>query len=342
MIVVFTNTSLYYIHDGLHIITIGDGLYNSKYKKGQFKESKESRRARNKIAKKNKFDPSHQESTLEEKIRFEKEQLEDDSDDESDNMDHIVDTHEEEAETRNDKMEISTQLPSTPSKDITAQDSNPTPPLSANQSRIEQLRSRLHAKLEEKRSQRPVTPGTNDTMVSKRAARRAEKKRRIELAIKKKEMSGSRGGAGSTQTGRSSQPKIVMKDLGGSKINDTTALNSIDNTKNDDLSGIDFGGIAGLKNDLVGNYSEANKSLKNKGKKKSLERLLAEAEAKKDRLRQLKESGDAEDKEKAKKIIWGDTLKIARYVCLIVCECTKFSLEHTIIMIHNSHYFDLK
>ena len=57
-----------------------------------------------------------------------------------------------------------------------------------------------------------------------------------------------------------------------------------------------------------------NKSLKNKGKKKSLERLLEEAEAKKARLRQLKESDALEDKEKAKKIEWGDALKAARYV----------------------------
>lgn len=263
----------------------GDGVYNAKYKKGQFKESKESRRARNKKLMKNKFNPS-KESTLEEKERLEKEEYENDSSSD-DEMEHIQDDHEEELDS------------STPKGSL--------PPPSAfnpNQSRIEQLRARLHAKLEEKRSSRPGLSGNSDTMVSKRAARRAEKQRKIELAKKRN----ANASSGSTQTGRKKSEKIVLvKDLGGSKISDTENKASI----GDDLSGIDFGGIAGLKNDLTGNYSEANKSLKNKGKKKSLESLLAEAEAKKERLRQLKQSDDIEDKEKAKKIVWGDTLKAA-------------------------------
>jgi len=101
--------------------------------------------------------------------------------------------------------------------------------------------------------------------------------------------------------------------MGGTKLNNPDIDQKNKQTVMDDLMGIDFGSIAGLKNDFQtnGNYSSFNKSLKNMGKKKSLERLLAEAEAKKERLRQLKESDNVEDKTKAKNMIWGDTLKAA-------------------------------
>lgn len=278
-------------------ISKGDGLYNPKYRKGQHKESKEARRARNKALKINKFNPDR-ESTREEKARVEKEEYEVDSDDGDDNnVDHIQDKHEEEGEGEEveEKMDTSEKI---------TKSSDPSPAHNPNVSRIEELRAKLRAKLEEKRSQRPGGNGNSDSMVSKRAARRAEKKRRAELAKKRQATAPS----GSTQTGKNKGEKIrLVKDLGGSKINET-----VGKSVSDDLSGIDFGGIAGLKNNLSGNYTDANKSLKNKGKKKSLERLLEEAETKKERLRQLKESDDAEDKEKAKKIQWGDTLKAAR------------------------------
>ena len=294
----------------------GDGLYNPKYRKGQHKESKQARRARNKLAKKNKFDPNVSETTREEKIRFENEQYDDDDDDDDEHSDSshdeemVLDNDDDDDDDNdsgyvkgNEKEDVHTSnvtTQSTPQEFIT----NP------NQSRIEQLRAKLRAKLEEKRSQRPGTGSNSDTMVSKRAARRAEKKRKIELAKKKQANTGSNISKGSTQTGKTKQEKIsLVKDLGGSTISETNAKTVVD-----DLSGIDFGGIAGLKNNLGANYIESNKSLKNKGKKKSLERLLAEAEAKKERLRQLKESDDAEDKEKAKSIMWGDTLKAARSV----------------------------
>ena len=91
----------------------------------------------------------------------------------------------------------------------------------SNQSRIEELRARLRAKLEEKRSHRPAagsSNGNSDTMISKRAARRAEKQRRIELAKKKQQSSGG----GTTQTGKHKMEKITLvQDLGGSKISKT-------------------------------------------------------------------------------------------------------------------------
>jgi len=266
----------------------GDEMYNPKYMKGQHKESKEARRGRNKIAKMNKFNPDLRESTLDEKKRIEAEQFEaDSSDDDNDGKDQIQDNHEEEDEEMK--------------PDSSGADKSSS--FNPNLSRIEQLKAKLRAKLEEQRSQRPA--GNSDTMVSKRAARRAEKNRKIELAKKRQ----ANPSSGTTQTGRNKGKITIVKELGGSTINGGDK----EKTVNGDLSGIDFGGIAGLQNDLTGNYTEANKSLKNKGKKKSLDKLLAEAEAKKERLRQLKESEDAEDKEKAKKIIWGDTLKEARY-----------------------------
>lgn len=279
----------------------GDSMYNPKYRKGQHKESKEARRARNKIAKRNKFDPETSETTRQEKIRLEKEEVDDafsasdDDDDMDEDGEQMEDAHEEENDMKEQKHDNNKNKSTTSALNLTP-----------NQSRIEELRAKLRAKLEEKRSHRPGSNGNSDTMVSKRAARRVEKQRRIELA-KKRQLSGSKG---TTQTGKTKMEKIsIVQDLGGTKISKTGSATTT--TVGDDLSGIDFGGITGLKNDLAGNYTEANKSLKNQGKKKSLERLLAEAEAKKERLRQLKESDIVEDKEKAKNIVWGDTLKAA-------------------------------
>ncbi len=265
----------------------------------------------------NKFDPNIRETTREEKMRVESEEYENDDDDDDESMEHIQDNHEEETEDASSSTAAST-TPTPDEKDnsnheSTHNNNNESSSSLSNSLRIEQLRAKLRAKIEAKRLHRPG--GTSDTMVSKRAARRAEKKRKMELAKKKLQQSSS---GGKTYTGKTTN-KITIVDadkvheslLGGSKINNPSDTDNVDN----DLSGIDFGGIAGLKSDLSvsgGKYSEVNKSLKNKGKKKSLEKLLAAAEAKKERLRQLKESDDLEDKEKAKKLQWGDTLKAAR------------------------------
>ena len=48
-----------------------------------------------------------------------------------------------------------------------------------------------------------------------------------------------------------------------------------------------------------------------KNKKKSLEKLLADAERKQARLKELKESSVEEDREKAKNIEWGEAMKVA-------------------------------
>merc|ERR1712071_394368 len=97
--------------------------------------------------------------------------------------------------------------------------------------------------------------------------------------------------------------------MGGTKINTAITTNNNGKSKTEDLSGIDFGGLAGLKKipTFQDNKSLANTNGKNK---KSLDALLALAQKKKGRLEELK-AGTEEDKEKAKKMIWGDTLKAA-------------------------------
>jgi hypothetical protein len=266
--------------------------HKSKHQKSQNKDSKEAKRAKAKAGKLKKFDPAQQESTRDKKKRLEH------ADDDDDSIGDIQfqDNHEEEQED--------SKAP-TDSDGCKSNKSKSSP----HQSRIEDLKAKLRAKLEERKSN-TVTNSTSNTIVSKRAARRADKKRKIEIAKTRQVQQKVSGGF--TVTGKNGLVPIkIVKDLGGSKINTETKAKDVI----DDLVGIDFGGIAGLKGDLLrGNYSAVNKSLKNKGKKKSLERLLEEAEAKKARLRQLKESDALEDKEKAKKIEWGDALKAARYV----------------------------
>lgn len=259
-------------------------MYNPKYGKGQHKESKEARRARNKAARASKYDPALKLTTRQEKRQKESEDAD------------ISDDDEESSGKMQQDEDMETEEESPPSSFSASSGEASDPSLS----KIEQLRAKLRAKLEERRSQRPGSNSKSDTMVSKRAARRAEKQKRIELAKK-------RASAGTTKTGKTKNERItlVTKELGGSKINSNA------NSQVEDLSGIDFGGIAGLK-DTDKNYAgAANKSLKNMGKKKSLERLLEEAEAKKQRLKELKASGDADDKAKAKKMEWGDALKAA-------------------------------
>jgi len=271
--------------------------HHFKHQKGLNKDSKAAKKSKLKTDKRNKFDPTQQESTRDKKRKLE-EQDAGESDDDSMGDIQFQDNHEEEDET---------ELTNVPSSENPGKATKNSP----HQSRIEELRAKLRAKLEEKKNN---TNGTSDTIVSKRAARRTEKKRRVDIA--KKKHAQQIVPSGKTLTGKNGLIAIkIVKELGGSKINSATNKAK---TLVDDLAGIDFGAIAGLKDDLLtkGKYVGVNKSLKNMGKKKSLERLLEEAEAKKLRLRQLKESDDIEDKQEAKKMQWGDALKAAKYVSL--------------------------
>jgi hypothetical protein len=150
-------------------------------------------------------------------------------------------------------------------------------------SRIEALRAKLHAKLEEQRSKRPTDPST----VSKRAARRAVKQQRTEEAKKRRAM---------TKVGQGEKAKQY-----------TVANNSA--SASSDLANLDFGKLAGL-NPTPKNFAN-NKSLANVNKKKNLQKMLADAEEKKQKLEELKRSSDEGDKAKHQKLVWSDALKEA-------------------------------
>ncbi|CAJ1936571.1 unnamed protein product [Cylindrotheca closterium] len=249
--------------------------YNPKYYKGQAKESKEARRAQNKQAKRAKLDPSRSESTTQLKNRLEGGRS-------------VLPATPESAATKPINKNKKSQKND---EDVTSA----PPPASAdpskmdNSSRIEALRAKLHAKLAEKRGQRPSDPN----VVSKRAARRAEKAKRKEEAKARKKSSTSKAENSSKTKGYSVQDSIKS----------AAAVA-------EDLARLDYGRLAGLNTNPSDNYSKVNKSLANMNKTKNLQKLLADAEAKKTRLEELKK-GNTEEKQKAENIVWGDTLKEA-------------------------------
>ena len=167
-------------------------------------------------------------------------------------------------------------------------------------SKIELLRQKLQSKIAAKQAQRGGNnEDKNSSATSKRAARRKRKEELKKHHAKKEKKKGF------TATATSKPNDVVAISPSGSS-NATTPVPTP--TVTDDLTSIDFGGITGLvKKKNHGN----NKSLNGIGKKKSLDRLLAEASAKKMRLKELKSSDKASDVEKAKSIEWGDTLRTA-------------------------------
>eukprot|EP00429_Kryptoperidinium_foliaceum_P031547 CAMPEP_0176141614 /NCGR_PEP_ID=MMETSP0120_2-20121206/72014_1 /TAXON_ID=160619 /ORGANISM="Kryptoperidinium foliaceum, Strain CCMP 1326" /LENGTH=384 /DNA_ID=CAMNT_0017477761 /DNA_START=35 /DNA_END=1189 /DNA_ORIENTATION=+ len=239
--------------------------FNPKYFKGQAKESKEARRAKVKQAKRAKLDPTLAETTSQAKKRME--------------------SSDEGAPLRPVKP---SPISPEPAADTTSEAPATADPVPSGQSRIEALRAKLHAKLAEKRGQRPADPNA----VSKRAARRAEKKKRQEEAAKRKKKA-------HTQADSASNKKYKVGTGAGS--DDPTA----------DLAQLDFGRLAGLNKAPSSNYQKANKALANMGKTKNLQKMLADAEAKHQRLEELKKSQKEEDKQKAANIEWGDAIKEA-------------------------------
>eukprot|EP00751_Fragilariopsis_kerguelensis_P039060 CAMPEP_0171016428 /NCGR_PEP_ID=MMETSP0736-20130129/26711_1 /TAXON_ID=186038 /ORGANISM="Fragilariopsis kerguelensis, Strain L26-C5" /LENGTH=227 /DNA_ID=CAMNT_0011451831 /DNA_START=154 /DNA_END=837 /DNA_ORIENTATION=- len=126
--------------------------YNPKYWKGHSKESKVTRKAKNKqLSKRATFDPA----TLAKRTTETKQRLE------NDDNNHAT------------KSTVTTTTLS--------------PDLDHNKSRIEALREKLHVKLAEKRGNRPC-PSDPTTISSKRAARRAEKKKRQAEAIQRNKL----------------------------------------------------------------------------------------------------------------------------------------------------------
>ena len=284
----------------------GDDAYNPKYLKGQHKESKEARKARNKIAKRAKFDPEKVETTLETKRRLRQEQEEaEDSDNDSDIVMSDGDGQED------DEAEEAS---------ADAKNGNKTEAQTDNfASRIEMLRAKLHAKMSEKRAAAGISAESQaaagaavDTsspaLVSKRAARRAEKMKRKQAAQQRNQKKTS-----SMAEKKNKEPQRVIN-LGGSTYNAPDASTSGKASKKsaaEDLATIDFQSLAGLKPKMDAAFNDKSLNPKTANKKKSLEKLLADAEKKQQRLKELKASSDKEDREKAQNIEWGDALKTA-------------------------------
>ena len=111
----------------------GDDLYNPKYLHGQHKESKEARRARNKLNVEKKLHPEKRESTLDVKRRVKLEMEEIDDAEMSDDNDIVMSDGDGEEE-----VDIAP-----PEKDDSTKGFS---------SRIEMLRAKLHAKMAEKRA----------------------------------------------------------------------------------------------------------------------------------------------------------------------------------------------
>jgi hypothetical protein len=238
---------------------------NPKYHKGQNQESREARRAQKKASKRAKFDPALAESTVETKKRLEEE--------------------------RSNGAKVLLPLKGQPlraeDKKAEAPNNNGSLPLD-NKSRIEVLRAKLHAKIAEKGGQRPTDP----SVVSKRAARRAEKQRRKEEAMKKKKMA---------------QTKVDARGTNQAKYTISSDSKMVDPAQ--DLAKMDFGRLTGL-NPATPTYKN-NKALANLSGGKNLEKVLADAEQKRQKLEELKRSEKEEDKEKLAKMQWSDALKEA-------------------------------
>ncbi|KAL3912982.1 MAG: hypothetical protein SGILL_006673 [Bacillariaceae sp.] len=266
--------------------------YNPKYFKGQSKQSKEARRAKNKQSKQAKFDPSLSETTTQVKQRLERER----------------------SQGKSNKHNGVMMMPGVPQVSPTAvaaaaavnvngggknaskdNKNNKGNTNTNNKSRIEALREKLHAKLAEKRALRP---NSDPASVSKRAARRAEKQKRKEEAIaanKRKKKGGTSNAEDKTQKKKFKLSTDLQSDKGATA----------------DLAQVDFGRLAGLNPTNNSNYNETNKALRNLSKTKNLEKMLADAEAKKQRLEELKHSTREEDKQKAANMEWGDAIKEA-------------------------------
>jgi hypothetical protein len=258
----------------------GDG-FNPKYFKGQAKESKEARRAKSKQAKRAKLDPSLAETTTQTKKRLEGERS-------VMPTAPMAATQPAAAAATTTPPETSTTTASTDNDNEDAE-MNDGANNSNNKSRIEALREKLHAKLAEKRGQRPTDPN----VVSKRAARRAEKKKRQEDAAKRKKKN-------HTHAETDTKSKTFGLAKGDAVVDAAT-----------DLAQLDFGRLSGLNPVSNDHYQKTNKSLANMSKTRNLQKMLADAEEKRQRMEELKVSTTDEDKKKAANMLWGDAIKEA-------------------------------
>lgn len=289
---------------------------NTKYYKNQHKESKESKNARLKFERSVKYEhtPDSKMSTVDMQRR-----------DGGDVRVPPMRDRRADADVDDDKDGI-------PSENVEEEvDAD-------GKSRIEILREKLHVRIAAKQGYASVglvaALNNADKKVSKRAARKAEKLRRIE-AGKQRNANNSVGDEKGKQRNSKNSGGVEKgkqrnsNNLGGApskhvsqtkiEISDVAPASNFENSESelikDDqtLSRIDYGNLTGLDGGKK-DWMSANKSLRNQGRKKSLEKMMEEAEKKKKRLDDLKSKagqGDEEAREEATKILWSDTLQSA-------------------------------
>mmetsp|Transcript_21785 Transcript_21785/g.60559 ORF Transcript_21785/g.60559 Transcript_21785/m.60559 type:complete len:404 (-) Transcript_21785:44-1255(-) len=162
----------------------------------------------------------------------------------------------------------------------------------APKSRIEALRAKLKAKIAEKQQGCPED-GEGADQVSKRAARRADKKRRQEEAQKR----------------ANKKAKTNLDHHNNNKTQyQVGSIASSAATPAEDLAKVDFGRLTGLKNPKAEADNRAKEVLQNLTKNKNLHKMLHDAEAKHEKLRELKRQGQ---NDRAAGMQWADTFQEA-------------------------------
>jgi len=158
----------------------------------------------------------------------------------------------------------------------------------------QELRDKFQKKLESVKNYNPKK-SSNQSADDKRNKRNEEKKKKKEKEQKKKNI----------ENNKKSNTITTQKDK-DKKLNETKKIP----TAADDLATIDYGKIDGLAPKSY--YHEDNKSLAYaEGGKKHLIHKLRDAEKKKEQIQKLQSSTDVTQKDKAKEILWDDTLKVA-------------------------------
>jgi hypothetical protein len=329
----------------------GGGSDNVKYRKGQHVESKEAKRAKDKAAKYDpkRVETTLQTKKrvrMEEMEMEDEEGSDDDVEDDIVMSDDDDDDDGSEVTEPTGNIGSSKKIGHSKNKNANTVSCTETSPVSVNldedissysyPSRIEALRAKLRAKVAALTGSTKTVGamidgdssggGTdnNPALTSKRAARRAEKKRRMEAAKQRAGKTGSTSVVASADGSSNNKKRRLdtTTSIGKSSVmaSSSSSSSSAITTVANDLATIDYQSLAGLRPKLDGALD--NKSLvgigaipsssTNKGKKKaSLEKLLADAERKQARLRELKSSTNEADKEKARSIVWQDTFKVA-------------------------------
>jgi len=275
--------------------------HRNKYHKEASKESKHAKRAAAKAEKRRRLDPSQVETTVQKKNRLDAAAGQSSATPLTTTAAGVLpkgpaqNNDDEKADTNNHHQSSPPKI--SPKKTLSAE----------KRSHIEALQEQLRAKIAAKRSQRQPSDAAADGQqqpsegMSKRAKRKAEKLKRREEAMRKK-----------AKTGESTTTTTKTYKM-------ATALEQIPAAR--DLATVDYGRLAGLNSeaenvfDSSGKYLQANKALSNVNKTKNMQKLLAQAEAKKAELQELREeaqqNNDDTARAKVQAIQWADALKEA-------------------------------